>query len=244
VEHPTIKKFITENLTRDENQSRVTEELSEFAELVNDYNKKFNLTGHKTINEIIDNLIINSLTPVLNINVPRGTLMADLGTGSGIPGIPITITNSNIESHLFDSNNKKIQFINMVSEKINNNRFKGIQSRLEEIGHSTDHREEYDITTSRAMSDVYTMCELCAPLLKQEGLAILYTNETRETIKPYMDHIDDLGLSLLNEEEKKSILNLEKNVILVFKKTGKTKEKFPRKINRIKRSLKDIMSYD
>jgi len=244
VEHFKLKQLLTTIFESDTEVNNTLSNLLLYADLIHGHNKKFNLTGHKNLTEIIADLIIGSIEPLSHINVPRGTLMCDLGTGSGIPGIPLTIINKNLITTLIDSNNKKIRFINMVSQKIKNNTFTGISGRIEEIAHNHLHRNKYDIVISRAMSDIYTMSELAAPLLKNNGLIILYTREDGETIKKLASHFHDLGIKFMTKEDANNLLNISSEEILILKKTGETAEKYPRRINNIKRSQRDIMSDD
>lgn len=236
-----LKEFIEKELKGDMDKSQVTKELLTYSENIHKYNKRFNLTGHKTINEIVEDLIINSLRPIMNIIVPRGTIMADLGSGSGIPGVPFTIINKHLESNMLDSNSKKIRFINMLSRTLDNPRIKGTAGRIEELGHDPLFRNTYDIITSRAMSDIYTITELGAPLLRENGMLIMYTREKIEAENIYNDHFIELGLTILTDKEKNSYLNKVDNELIILKKTSPTPNKYPRRIPNINRALKASM---
>ena len=75
----------------------VEKKLLAYANLLHETNKKFNLTGiPQSMGIILNTLIIGSIEPVIRLNVPRGTLYADIGSGAGIPGIPMGI----IHDHL------------------------------------------------------------------------------------------------------------------------------------------------
>ncbi|MCL1834183.1 MAG: 16S rRNA (guanine(527)-N(7))-methyltransferase RsmG, partial [Leptospirales bacterium] len=143
-------------------------------------NKKFNLTGHKNLLDIIENLFVKSLIPVKNLDVPRGTLFADIGTGAGIPGIPIAIKYGEAKGALFDSNHKKVNFINRTAAHLGINNVRAAACRVEDLCREPNFRESFDMVFSRAMSDLYTVSELGAPLLKVGGLLFLYSNEIIE----------------------------------------------------------------
>jgi 16S rRNA (guanine527-N7)-methyltransferase len=199
-------------------------------------NKKFNLTGHKNLLDIIDNHIVKSLIPVKDLNVPRGTLFADIGTGAGIPGIPLAIKYGESKGILFDSNHKKINFINRTAAHLGITNVNAVAGRVEEICREADYRESFDMVFSRAMSDIYTISELGAPLLKVGGLLFLFSKEPKESKDKkelgdnIIEHIDNLGLSMGN------LAPIEHNMeMLIFRKIKKTDKKYPRRISAIKR---------
>lgn len=234
MEHLTnIKEFSIRTGIEDINKIA---QLTNYAETIFSENKKFNLTGHKSLTDITNNLIIGSLEPVKNLNVPRGTLFADFGTGAGIPGIPLAIKYDECNGILFDSNQKKIRFINKycTSSKISN--VKGTDIRVEDAGRMDDFRGKFDIIFTRAMSDIYTIAELGAPLLKIGGYIFLYVNKDQTVFNDYLsEHLLNLGLTEditgVSDYIKKA--NLTEGVLLT--KTKETDIHFPRRMPVIKR---------
>lgn len=205
--------------------------LLEYAHAIFTENEKYNLTGHKTISDIIDNLIIGSLGPVKLLNVPRGTLFADLGTGAGIPGIPIAILHEEAEGTLFDSNQKKVRFINKIAEELGLQNIEGTDIRVEDAGRTEAYRKKFDIVFTRAMSDIYTIAELGSPLLKVGGFIFLFAEYSRIDIsEKLINHLLDLGLS---EEILQGPDPYEDGIIL--RKIKHTDEKYPRRMPVIKR---------
>ena len=200
-----------------------------YAEAVYTENMKYNLTGHKNLSDIIENLIIKSLEPIKNLNVPRGTLFADLGTGAGIPGIPIGIKYNSCKGILFDSNQKKIRFINKTITELNLNNIHGINTRIEDSGRDLNYREKFDLIFTRAMADINTIAELGAPLLKNGGSIILYVNKNQIDINPHiMAHLVEVGLSDNIDTEV-----MDEGIIL--RKVSKTDDRYPRRMSVIKR---------
>lgn len=206
--------------------------LVNYAKEIYSENKKFNLTGHKTLEDIINNLIIGSLEPLIDINVPRGTLFADIGTGSGIPGIPIAIKHDSCNGILFDSNLKKIRFINKTSSELNINNIKGVDIRVEDAARSEEYREKFDFVFTRAMSDIYTVAELGAPLLKVGGYLFLYINKKQIDYNDHVsEHIIKVGLSA-DITDSSRILTVDG---LFLKKINRTDDMYPRRMAVIKR---------
>ena len=197
-------------------------------------NKKFNLTGHKTLLNIVENLFINSLIPLKNLDVPRGTLFADIGTGAGIPGIPLAIKYNESKGILFDSNNKKINFINRTAGNLGISNASAVAGRVEELCREENYRGSFDMVFSRAMSDIYTVTELGAPLMKIDGLLFLFSGDKSELSDYMTEHIYNLGLAvadlslMLRSDEADS-------EIIVFRKIKETDVRYPRRISVIKR---------
>jgi len=207
-----------------------------YAHAIQSENMKYNLTGHSTLTDIMENLIVGSIEPANCIDVPRGTLFADIGTGAGIPGIPLAIKYNESRGVLFDSNQKKIRFINKTINDLGINNVEGIAIRVEDAGRSAEYRGNFDIVFTRAMSDIYTIAELGAPLLKIGGSVFLYANKSQTNFNNYLlDHLSELGVSIEIMEAEKQIAEDDKINGILLKKIKLTNEKFPRKMPVIKR---------
>lgn len=210
--------------------------LLSYAELIYHENLKYNLTGHKTITEIIQNLISGSLKPVIELNVPRGTFFADLGSGSGIPGIPLAVKYPDVSGVLFDSNRKKTDFIEKAKNVLGINNITTVCMRVEEAGRTPEFRERFDLVITRAMSDIYTIAELGSPLLKKNGYIYIYTNQTAEEIGPYIsEHINRLGLVLIKNMDVELNFPIRHREGIIIKKIHTTENIYPRRMAVIKR---------
>ena len=210
--------------------------LLSYAELIYHENLKYNLTGHKTITEIIQNLISGSLKPVIELNVPRGTFFADLGSGSGIPGIPLAVKYPDVSGVLFDSNRKKTDFIEKAKNVLGINNITTVCMRVEEAGRTPEFRERFDLVVTRAMSDIYTIAELGSPLLKKNGYIYIYTNQTAEEIGPYIsEHINRLGLVLIKNMDVELNFPIRHREGIIIKKIHTTENIYPRRMAVIKR---------
>lgn len=210
--------------------------LISYAEAIHTDNTMYNLTGHKTLPEIMENLVIKSLEPLKNMNVPRGTLFGDLGTGAGIPGVPLAIKYDRCEGILFDSNQKKVRFINNTCRELGINNVKAVDSRIEDACRNTDYRGMFDLIFTRAMSDIYTITELGAPLLKTGGMLYMYVHIDRIELNEYISaHIAELGLSETSPGLKQYSNENRITEGLLLEKTGNTDDRYPRRIAVIKR---------
>lgn len=231
-----LSSIITKALPVSEEQAG---KLTRYALMIHNENKRYNLTGHKSVEEIIDNLIIGSIAPIIRLDVPRGTYFADLGTGAGIPGIPLAIFIDQSKGVLFDSNNKKIKFINAVSRGYEINNIKGVSCRIEEEGRNPQYRGTFDWVFSRAMADIYTACELGAPLLKKGGHLFLFSRDMEIANKSEVQqHISSLELEIISETSQGKAL---KDEGMLFRQREECPPLFPRRIAAIKRERGKII---
>jgi 16S rRNA (guanine527-N7)-methyltransferase len=197
-------------------------------------NSKFNITGLSTLEEIEQVLIEDSLKPLKDINVPRGTLMADIGSGGGIPGVVLAIYHDALDVHCMDSNGKRMDFVNSF---VQNNGILNVHTstvRVEEAGKSSEHREQYDIVVSRAMAQPYAVMELGGPLVKENGFLYIYRHEQYGDIpSAVVGHGELMGLEVAEESLRSGLSISQKGWLFV--KRGSTPVKYPRRFSVIKR---------
>lgn len=215
--------------------SVIEQKLLAYANIIQETNKKFNLTGIKTIEGIVRNLIIGSIEPVIHLNVPRGTIYADIGSGAGIPGIPVGIIHSHLQGILIESNNKKSNFIIFVLKELQLDNLSVYCGRIEEYAR-VEMRETLDIVFSRALGDPYYVLEMGAPLLKKKGILYIYSHLNLISLPSHTrDHAAHLGLSIASDEER-ARNGFDENGLLFIKKSD-TNTRYPRKISIIKRDI-------
>lgn len=219
--------------------------LIRYAELIHSENSKYNLTGHKTIDDIINNLIIESLKPVNLADVPRGTSASDMGTGAGVPGIPLAIIYPFINFTLFDSNSKKIRFIDYVVNELSLPNIKGVCCRIEDAARDSKYRDTFDIVVSRAMSDVYSAAELCSPFLKTDGYLYLYISDKQKNLpSPALEHISKVSLDIIAEGRSDFPFTISTTYGLLLKKNSPVSDIYPRRISAIRRGAAEIEKAD
>jgi 16S rRNA (guanine527-N7)-methyltransferase len=213
----------------------VERKLLTYANLLHETNKKYNLTGLTSIDGILKNLIIGSIEPVNRLKVPRGTLYADMGSGAGIPGVPVGIIHDHMRGILIESNHKKAMFITSIIQELQLDNLAVYNGRIEEY-EEEGARDGFDIVFSRALGDPFYVIEMGAPLLKSNGMLYIYSHLKPEELPPYVrDHSVRLGLSIASDYERTD-RGIDDSGLL-FLKTGDTESRYPRKISIIKRDI-------
>lgn len=155
-------------------------------ELILQGNQKLNLTRITEAIEFWEKHLWDSIRGIANLlqNSPENPMQTlrviDIGTGAGFPGIPIAITLPNSSITLLDSTKKKINFVASIINNLELDNVTTLIGRVEEIGHDKQHRESYDIALLRAVAPASVCAEYALPLLKINGLAILYRGHWTE----------------------------------------------------------------
>ena len=153
----------------------------------------------------------------------------DLGTGAGIPSIPLKIFFPNINLILADSSNKKCLFVRNIIEKLNLNNIKIINKRAEILGKS-ELRESFDLVLTRALAKLPTLAELSIPLIKIGGLVITAKGELQTKELQESEHVTKiLGVSNIISEKIIMPKFLPEDDFIIWEKSTKSPEIYPRR---------------
>ncbi|MCA6072242.1 MAG: 16S rRNA (guanine(527)-N(7))-methyltransferase RsmG [Endomicrobium sp.] len=211
-----------------------------FHELIK-WNKMFNLISYKNKADLIYRHFCDSLysAKVISDIVNRKTSsllrvrVADIGTGSGMPGIPVKIALPDIQLTLVESITKKCKFLENVNDKLGFDT-EILNKRVEELGQLPSYRQQYDFVLSRAVSKFSPNLEISIPLLKVGGYFIVHkTKNSVESADEGLPSVENALKHLGAKFEKIISYNLPNQklnyCILVFKKYKDTPMQFPRK---------------
>ena len=137
-------------------------ELETLAAKLYEWNSKINLVSRKDVNQLVENHILPSLSISKVRRFEKGERIIDVGTGGGLPGLPLAIVNPQATFTLLDSNSKKM----MVVEDLV--RVLGLESRVTVAkSRAEDHRQTYDFILGRAVKAMPEFlgfsCHLLAP---------------------------------------------------------------------------------
>ncbi|MDP8162547.1 16S rRNA (guanine(527)-N(7))-methyltransferase RsmG [Pasteurella skyensis] len=138
------------------------EKLFKFVALLDKWNKAYNLTSVRDPNEMWVKHILDSLVVSPHL---VGSRFIDVGTGPGLPGIPLAIINPNKEFILLDSLGKRIRFIEQVLLQLGIKNVTPIQSRVEEY----QPEQGFDGVISRAFASLNDMVHWCEHLPSETG---------------------------------------------------------------------------
>ena len=208
--------------------------LMRYADLLVEKNKVMNLTA---ITEPADIATLHFLDSVAMLTLAdlKGKKMADIGTGAGFPGMPLKIVEPSLQLTLLDSLNKRIDFLKEVCADLGLNDVECIHGRAEEF--SANHRESYDIVTSRAVANLQMLSELCLPLVKLGGYFLsMKAVDSEEEVNAAKNAIKTLG-GQIEKVVDYAIPGTDVQHRLIFiKKIKETPKKYPRAFAKIKKN--------
>ena len=104
--------------------------LYEYLQLLQKWNKPFNLTAIKKAEDMIPKHLMDSLSVLAHLGGARR--VCDVGTGAGLPGIPLAVCCPETEFVLLDSNGKKTRFLHQVRRHLNLNNVTIVEGRAED----------------------------------------------------------------------------------------------------------------
>ncbi|HEX4044144.1 MAG TPA: 16S rRNA (guanine(527)-N(7))-methyltransferase RsmG [Gammaproteobacteria bacterium] len=151
------------NLVLDE---KIQNQLVHYLELLATWNRVFNLTAITQPADMVYLHIVDSLTvqPYL-----QGTQLLDVGSGAGLPGIPLAIVNAMQHWTLLDKNSKKTRFLTQVIAELSLTNVAAVHARCEDYQITSPG---FDSIVSRAFSSLRAFVETTAHLLQPEGIWI------------------------------------------------------------------------
>lgn len=141
--------------------------LLEYLQLLLRWNRAYNLTAVREPLDMVDKHLLDSLAmhPHVDAIARAGGTLADLGTGAGLPGIPLAIAKPGLRVTLVESNGKKVRFMREVVRKLALNDVEVVESRIEAF----DRPGAYDAITARALASLPLILQLGGHLLKPGG---------------------------------------------------------------------------
>ncbi|WP_372882547.1 16S rRNA (guanine(527)-N(7))-methyltransferase RsmG [Psychromonas sp.] len=159
---------LCENLQQllDQTDLNITElqkqQLVKLVELLNKWNKAYNLTSvrdpqHMLVKHIMDSIVVS---PFL-----QGNRLIDVGTGPGLPGLPLAILNPDKQFVLLDSLGKRLRFIRQALLELGLKNVTAVQSRVEEY----QPEDKFDVVLSRAFASLQDMLFWCKHLPNKNG---------------------------------------------------------------------------
>jgi 16S rRNA (guanine527-N7)-methyltransferase len=195
-----------------------------------EWNEKMNLTAITDKQEVYLKHFYDSITAAFYFDFKQPIHICDVGAGAGFPSLPIKIAFPELHVTIVDSLNKRIGFLEYLSNQLGLKNVQFIHDRAETFGQKKEHRETYDVVTARAVARLSVLSELCLPLVKVGGTFVAMKGASaKEELEAGKKAIAVLGGKLeqsysftLPQEES------ERN-ILIIKKEKSTPKKYPRK---------------
>jgi len=167
---PTLRPALESGLRELGLDPAFAEPLLAYLALLARWNQTYNLTAVRDPHEMVGKHLLDSLAmhPFVDALAARGGSLADLGTGPGLPGIPLAIVKPGLKVTLVESNGKKARFLREAVRQLGLKDVRVAEARIEAV----DEAGVYDAITARALATLPLILELGGHLLKPDGVLL------------------------------------------------------------------------
>lgn len=145
--------------------------LEAFACLLRDY-REANVIGTRDLRGIVLDHVLDSLSCLLFEPLGAARSLVDVGSGGGLPGIPIKIVEPELRTALVEATAKKARFLRRAVETLSLEGVQVTNARVEQVARTGAYRGAYDIATARAVARLAVVAEYCVPLVGVGGFVI------------------------------------------------------------------------
>ncbi len=191
-----IKKYFPEISKEQESH------FSRLKDLYAEWNAKINVISRKDIDELYERHVLHSLSIAMIFHFKPGSIILDIGTGGGFPGIPLAIFFPEVDFLLVDSIGKKIKVVDEVANALGLKNVRAKQLRAEQVD------EKFDFIVTRAVADLQELNSwVKGKFLKENrhdvknGLICLKGGELNKEINPFGKRVKVYNISDFFEEE-------------------------------------------
>ena len=158
---------------------QMIDQLMTYLNLVEKWNRVYNLTAIRERDEMIKLHFLDSLSIFNNVHVKN---ILDVGSGAGFPGIVLAITKPELKVTVMDSVNKKTTFMQQVKSELALTNLDVVNSRVEDYQPTT----LFEAVTSRAFSNLKNMMSLTQHTLKKEGVWLaMKSKDVKEELEEF-----------------------------------------------------------
>ena len=141
--------------------------VQQYALLLLDWNRSINLTGAQTLEEV--EALIDDAGALIEASWAGIYTVIDIGSGGGVPAIPLAVAMPNVQVTLLEANARKCAFLEHVAGTLGLRNVAVAPGRAEELGHRPALREQYDRAISRAAARPEVLLELALPFVRSGG---------------------------------------------------------------------------
>ena len=219
--------FLSNNI---EVTDRQLQQFEKYADLLIEWNEKFNLTSITGREDIYVKHFYDSILPSLCRDL-KGSL-ADVGSGAGFPGIPLKIMYPDLEVTLIEPTGKRCTFLNEVISQLSLDKITVVNMRSEDYAREN---VRFDFVTARAVAELNILTELCLPLVKTNGHFIVMKGpKAYQELENASRAIRVLG-GMVREVREIPLSSDQTRVLIDIQKTSEHDPKYPRNYSQIKK---------
>lgn len=203
-----------------------------YVQMLLDELKRQRIIGEKTSELIINKQFYDSLYLLKILPFQDGNNVLDLGSGGGLPGIPLKVFLPKAKFFFMDSSSRKIKFLKTVASKLELEEVYFLEGRAEDWGQDIKHRERYDLIVSKAVARMSVLAELALPLTALNGNVVMFKGPRGE-----QEFIDaEAAITICGGQLESTFRYVlptgEERAIYIIRKLNPTPSKYPRPAGR------------
>lgn len=214
------------------------ERLTGFIDRLYEANRTMNLTAIRTPSDAWRRHVLDSLTLVpwlaaateMAIADDREPSLIDVGSGGGLPGLVLACIHPEMAITLVEATGKKAAFLEETAAALELVNVHVLNDRVERVGRDPDHRESYDVVTSRAVGPLPILAEYLVPLARVDGTILATKGERAEA-----ELAEAKQALYLLHAECREIVPTETGRIVVLGKRRAVPRAYPREVGEPKR---------
>ncbi len=206
------------------------EKLFAYLNLVLETNQSTNLTAITSWEEAVVKHLYDSLIIIRLTAWSQWQKLLDLGSGAGLPAVPLAITFPQQSYCLVEASRKKADFLHHVKEKLHLENIVIINDRAENLARQNDFRDQYQMVTARAVAEIAVLLELTIPFCATGGYILAYKGPNYQAEIDRAKQAQKILSAVLKQELSYRLpLEMGKRTLLLFQKTQPTPDKYPRR---------------
>lgn len=190
----------------------VQQNLVHYIQLIARWNKAFNLTAIRDVEEMVSKHLLDSLVVQPYI---EGSIILDVGSGAGLPGIPFAITSPDKHFVLIDSNGKKTRFLMQAKIDLKLDNVEVINQRVEDYQPARQgHRIYFDVITARAYASTDDILSSTSHLQTEDTRILVMQGKLDQQISNNQYAlIESHTLEVYGLDAERHLLEIKKNFV-------------------------------
>jgi 16S rRNA (guanine527-N7)-methyltransferase len=168
-----------------------------------------NIVSTRGVDNLLTRLIRQSVEPLSKVEVPVGAVVLDVGSGAGLPGLPLKFARPDLKLTLLEARRKKAAFLRRAVKELDLQDVAVVHGRLEEFCREEKYARSFQLVTTRGTGSAAVLYPLMAPLVAEEGQIWFYKGSNVRRERDALEKVTDNSLNIIKIYGKMSVIVLD-----------------------------------